>query len=173
MDQSRVLQTVGSSFCYTVITSKQAALKQSKHWLKTTLPCVSGIKEANKTKTKYKDTTSISKTARENLAKQLKNVTFQREVMKRPVQLWKLWWAKLYTCMCESLLTCRLAKLPPPEILKPHINEFLWTVVGGSIIYFFICKVNNAMMLTYCYDIVSTLNMKVVLLLNWRCHHET
>ena len=34
-----------------------------KHWLKTTLPCASGIKEANKTKAKQKITTRIFKTA--------------------------------------------------------------------------------------------------------------
>ena len=40
----------------------------------------------------------------------------------------------------------------------------LWLV--DQLFIFFICKVNKAMMLTYCYDIVSTLNMKVMLLLN-------
>ena len=52
-----------TSFCYTVITEKNK-LHQNKNLLEGRLmrssPCAFGVKEANKTKTKQKDTTSIS-----------------------------------------------------------------------------------------------------------------
>ena len=59
------------------------------NWLKTTFPCVSGIKESNKKKTKYKDTTSISKTATWKLWKTASkcHISTRNEAIKRPVQL--------------------------------------------------------------------------------------
>ena len=60
--------------------------------------------------------------------------------------------------MPAAVLTCQFVKPPAPEILKP---SELWLV--DELFIFFIDKADNTVTLTYCHDIVSKLNKKVVM----------